>query len=181
MATTPDIHGQSDAVAVTVAAALNAASDAGAFCLDLHARRLFARKLDVADISVIGSPVTVEVIPGNDMADLVGLDGTFDDTYGCHVILLQNIVDSAGTTGGIDESAASMLLRLRGELVEYLCQHPINCDANTVVHPFSLARVKAIRNGPEGVYDLSRLEQINVFYSEIIVTYKAAGLRRRIG
>ena len=166
-------YGQSDAVAVDIAAALTAAS--ATFCLPVSAERLFARKLDIADISTIGNPVTIEVIPGDDIADLEVLDQIYDDTYGCNVVILQNILDAA--KGGLDETRAALLLRLRSEIVEFLCARLLSCP--DAVHPFAGAIVKACRHGKEGVYDLAKLEESNVFYSELIVTYKAVGLRRR--
>ena len=169
-----DKYGQSDALALAVVAALNAATDT--FCLNVDAHRLFARKLDIADISAIGQPVTVEVFPGDELEDLVGLGGTFDDTYGCHVILLQNVADNTQTSGGLNEDQMALLLRLRSEVIELLCAGSI--DGLNAVHPFSGARVKAVRHGKEGVYDLAHLESTNVFYSELILTYKMPGLRR---
>jgi len=168
-----DVYGQSDAVAVEIAAALNNASPT--FCLAVTAERKFARKLDLSDISTIGNPVTIEVIPGDDLADLTGLDQIYDDTYGCHVVIMQNVVDE--TNGGLSESQAALLLRLRSEIVEFLCSHSLSCP--NAVHPFSGARVMACRHGKEGIYNLLKLEENNVFYSDLITTYKAVGLRRR--
>jgi hypothetical protein len=170
------VYGQTDAVAVEIVAALNNASPT--FCLPVAAERLFARRLDVAEISNIGDPVTVQVIPGDDMADLMGLDQIYDDTYGCHIVLLQNVTDTTNN-GGLSETQAALLVRLRSEIVEFLCSHALACPE--AVHPFSNARVKACRHGKEGIYDLVKLEENNVFYSDLIVTYRAAGLRRRNG
>ena len=168
------IYGQSDAVAVEIAAALNANS--GNFCLAVAAERRFARKLDVGDISSIGSAVTVQVFPGDELADLQGLDGIYDDTYGCHILILQNVANA--TTGGLDEAQMQLLLALRSQIVEFVASKLLS--APDAVHPFSRAQVKACRNdAKEGIYDLNRLEQTNVFYSDLIVTYKMPGLRRR--
>lgn len=179
MSDTPTIeYGQSDAVAVAVAAALNAASDADSMCLKVVATRKFLRRTDFKDISVIGTPVTIEVIPGVELEDLVGLGGRFDDTYGCHVTILQNVADNTGTSGGLVEDQMALLLRLRSEIIELLCGGPLDCLA--AVNPFAGAPVQAVRHGKEGLYDHGHLDN-NVFYSELILTYKAAGLCRRNG
>jgi hypothetical protein len=165
-------YGQSDAVAVEITAALNNRSSL--FCLPVSAERLFQRKLDLGDISNIGDPVTIEVFPGDESSDLMGLDRIYDDTYGCHILILQNAADV--TNGGLSESQAALLLRLRSEIVEFLCSCVLACP--DAVHQFTNSIVRAVRHGKEGLYDLTRLEQSNVFYSEIIVTYRAVGLRR---
>jgi hypothetical protein len=167
-------YGQSDAVAVELAAALNTASDADAFCLKVDAKRTFARKIEVVDIAGMNDPVTIEVIPGDDLADLVGLDQIYDDAYGCHILILQNATDNM--KGGLSETQMQKLLQLRSEISEYLCCHALACP--DAVHPFEGARIKACRHGKEGIYDLAKLEQNNVFYSDLIVTYRAPGLRR---
>ena len=167
------LYGQSDAVAVAVAAALTANS--ANFCLTVAAERLFARKLDVGAISSIGQPVTIEVIPGEDSADLAGLSRMYDDTYGCHVTLLQNIGDP--TRGGYSESQATLLVALRSQIVEFLAKTALVCPE--AVHPFSGAFLKHVRPPKEGdVYDLTKLESTGLFYSELILTYKMPGLRR---
>lgn len=168
-------YGQTDAVAVEIAEALNNASSN--FCLEVEAERRFARKLDVSEISAIGDPVTIEVFPGDDLADLMGLDQIYDDTYGCHILILQNVKDT--TNGGLSESQVALLMQLRSEIVDFICSRMLSCP--DAVHPFAGAVVKACRNGKEGIYDLVKLEKDNVFYSDLIVTYRAVGLRRRQG
>lgn len=169
-------YGQSDAVAVEIVDALNNRSPN--FCggtLGVSAERKFARRLDFSDLSVIGENATVEVIPGDDLADLAGLDYIYDDTYGCHIVILQNVTDT--TNGGLKESQMALLLRLRSEIIDWLCGSALSCP--DAVHPFEGAQIFAVRHGNEGIYDLEKLEQLNIFYSDIIVTYKAVGIRRK--
>lgn len=171
-------YGQSDAVAVELAAALNTASAAGEFVLTLEAERLFARKLEPADIADYHHPVTVQVIPGEEMGDSNNrLDHVYDDTYGCHALILQHIVD--GIKEGPNEERMRDLLRLRSEIIEYICARRLSCP--DAVHPFEGASVVAHRHGREGIYDLNRLEESNVFYSDLIITYRVPGLRRSAG
>ncbi|MCK5017249.1 MAG: hypothetical protein KAS32_09260 [Candidatus Peribacteraceae bacterium] len=164
-------YGQTDAVAVELTEALNNFS----FNLELTATRRFARKLDYSDLAGIDDPVTVEVIPGDELQDLVGLDHVFDDIYGCHIVLMQNMTDKVD--GGLSETQMAAVLRLRSEIIEYLGQTMLACP--NAVHPFENAPMVAARHGREGVYDLEKLEQSNIFYSDIIVTYKVVGLRRK--
>ena len=169
-------YGQSDAVAVELVTILNNYS--ANFCggnLGVTAERKFARKLDYADVSTIGSDATVEVIPGDELSDLAGLDYVYDDTYGCHIVIMQNVVDE--TNGGLSETQMALLLRLRSEIIDYLCGSLLDCP--DAVHPTSRMQVMAVRHGREGIYDLEKLEQSNVFYSDIIITYKAVGIRRK--
>ena len=169
-------YGQTDAVAVELVTALNNRSSS--FCggdLGVSAERVFARKIDISDISVIGEDVTVEVIPGDEMSDLTGLDFIYDDTYGCHILLLQNVADTAN--GGLSEAQIALLLRLRSEIIDWLSGSLLSCP--DTVHPFSGAQIYAVRHGKEGIYDLEKLEQNNIFYSDIILSYKAVGIRRK--
>jgi hypothetical protein len=168
---TQTVFGQSDAVALELVTALNAASTAKMFCLTLTAEHLFARKLDLAGIPGMTDPVGVQVFPGHDQADRDGLSGMYDDIYGVHVLLLQKVAGAA-------ETQVPLLMQLRSQIAEFLCSRALACPA--AVHPFENARVFAHRHGPEGVYDLARLESTNVFYSDMIVTYKTA-VRRRNG
>jgi hypothetical protein len=170
----PTKHGQTEAVAVEVAAALNAAS--ATFILPVSAVVLHARKLGIGDINKIGSAVTVQVFPGDLLADLMGLSRMYDDTYGCHVLLLQNVVDD--TNGGLSETQVALLVRLHSEIIEFLGSRSLSCP--NAVHPFFGAVAKAFRQGHEGVNDLLRLEGENLFYSDLIVTYHTAGLRRKV-
>ena len=171
---TQTTFGQSDAVALELVTALNDASDASLFCLSLKAERLFARKMDIAEIPDKDSPVNVQVFPGHDQADRVGISGIYDDLYGVHVLLQQRVGDAA-------ETQVALLMLLRSQITKFLCSKVLSCAEGTVVDPFYRAHVVAHRHGPEGVYDLSRLESHNLFYSDIILTYKAAGIRRNNG
>ena len=150
-------YGQSDAVAVELTTALN---NWGSFILSISATRRFARKLDISTIANIDEDVTVEVIPGDDMADLTGLDQIYDDTYGCHIVLMQNVADL--TSGGLSEAQMALLLQLRSEIIEFLCSRRL--DAPDAVHPIVNARIHAVRHGREGIYDLEKLEQNNIFF-----------------
>lgn len=163
-----DTYGQSDAVAIELAAALNNA----AFCLPVSATRKFARLLTLETVSVIGQPVTIQVIPASELSSRVGMDGVYDDVYMCNILLLQNI----STAGGLSETQAALLLRLRSQIVELVCSHVLSCP--NAVHPFERAVATACHHGNEGVYDIARLEEDGLFSSDLIVTYKASGLRR---
>src|SRR5574340_739506 len=116
-----DVYGQSDAVAVELTAALVAHG----FSLPIAAQHLYARKLNQTDIGAISDPVTVQIFPGDELADLVGIDQIYDDTYGCHVLLLQRVADV--TNGGLSESQVALLLKLRAEIIEYLCSQVLSC------------------------------------------------------
>jgi hypothetical protein len=165
--------GQSDAAALELVALLTAANTANAFCLAIAPVRLFARKLDLKDIPIADQPVAVQVVPGHDQGDRDGMGGMYNDTYGVHVLLLQ-------VCGANVETQCPLLMQLRSEIVEYLCGKGLTCPEGTVVHPFARAQVIGHRHGPEGVYDLTRLEDhAGLFYSDIILTYKAGGLRRQ--
>jgi hypothetical protein len=172
---TQTVFGQSDAAALELVTALNAASAAGTFCLTISAQRLFARLLDLPSIPAIGTAVSVQVFPGHDQTDRDGLSGIYDDIYGVHVLILQKVAGAA-------ETQVPLLMQLRSQISEFLCSQALTLAA--AVHPMptgSKARAFAIRHGPEGIYDLARLESSNVFYSDMIVTYKAGGMRRRNG
>ena len=168
------IFGQSDAVARELVTALNDASTANLFCLSLTAETVYARKMNVTDIPKTGEPVNVQVFPGHDAADRVGISGIYDDVYGVHVLLQQHVADAP-------ETQVPLLMLLRSQIAKFLCSKALTCPEGTVVDPFERAHVVAHRHGNEGVYDLGRLEALNVFYSDMIVTYRAAGLRRRTG
>jgi hypothetical protein len=171
------VFGQSDAVAREVAAALNGMS--GAFCLPVAAEVRYARKMDIKDIGGIDEagtfpdPVNIQVIPVADQTDRTGLGGQYDDTYGVHVLLQQHV-------GSAAESHVPLLLQLRSEVLELLMGGLLTAAA--AVHPFVNASVGTVRQ-PQGerLYDLDRLESLNAFYSDTILTYKAAGLRRNNG
>ena len=166
------VFGQSDAAARSLVTALNAASGAGAFCLSLTAATTYARRMEVGDIGNVGAPVNVQVFPGHDAADRVGFSGQYDDTYGVHVLLQQHV-------GAVAETQVPLLLQLRSEVAEFLMARGLTVPA--AVHAFSNAHVLGLRHGPEGVYWLDRLEQLNCFYADMILTYRAAGLCRRNG
>ena len=171
------IFGQSDALALKVVALLQARSDANLFCLTLTASRVFARQMDLDanaphPIPGIGSPVDVQVFPGHDQADRVGVSGQYDDIYGVHVLLQQQV--GAGTAA---ETQCALLMQLRSQVLEFLMSQAIT--TTNAVHNFTNSHVFAHRHGgKEGIYDLERLEQQHAFYSDVIFTYKAPGLRR---
>jgi hypothetical protein len=139
------------------------------FCLSIAPVRQFARKLDLKDISNIGDPVAVQVFPGHDMSDRDGLGGIYNDTYGVHVLMLQHV-------GAEAETQCPWLMLLRSQIAEFLSGQVFTCTA--ALHPFANSHIVAVRHGPEGVYDLARLESTNVFYSDMILTNKAGGFRR---
>jgi hypothetical protein len=171
-------YGQSDAVARELAAALNEASDLGAFCLRLAAEVRYARLTalgspddpDAPRIPSIGEPASVQIISAGDQGDRTSLGGTYDDTYGVHVLLQQHV-------GAAAETQVPLLLQLRSEVLEFLLNSTMAPAA--AVHPFKNAHVLTYKQ-PQGemLYDLDRLESLNAFYSDTILTYKAAGLRR---
>ena len=178
MAETTPIYGQTDALALAIVAILNGVGEA--LCLPVAAERRFARKLDLEAIAGLGAPVTVQVFPGDDGADLDGMGPRYDDTYGCHVLILQKVGGSQA--GGLSEDAVASLVRLRSEIIEGLCGVRIDCP--NAVHPFTTTMALAVRsarepNGAGGVYDLGRLESGNLFYSDVVFTFKAVGLSRR--
>jgi hypothetical protein len=166
--------GQSDALALELVDGLNAASAAGRFCLRLTASRVFARKMELASLPKIGDPVDVQLFPGHDGADREGISGIYDDTYGVHIVIQQVVVDTPN--GGISESQCALLMQLRTQMLDFLMSKRV--DTTRAVHNFTNAHVLACRHGKEGVYDLLKLEAFNTFYSETILTYKVAGLRR---
>jgi len=168
-------YGQSDAVALELVAALNDASPS--FCLPVAAERKFARVREIAAVSKIGESVAVHVFPGAEQSEVSGISGVYDDTYAVHVLLQQNVTDT--TSGGLSESQLALLMKLRAEIIEYVCARRMSCP--DAVHPFSGAIVAKVAHGPEGVYDLARIESMNEFYSDVIFTYRAVGLRRRNG
>ena len=168
------VFGQTVALADALVTALNAQS--ASLALPILAVRTFARKLDLGDIPAIGEKVMLQIIPGEDLADRIAMNNLYDDTYGVHVLMLQRVSDAA--LGGISEAQVGCLMQLRSEIIEFLCGAMISCPA--AVHPFARARVTGVRHGAEGAYDLSRLEsEAALFYSDTILTYKAAGLCRR--
>lgn len=172
---TQTAFGQTDAVAQELATALNNYSPA--FVLPVSAQKLWFPKLDIADIPKIGESVRLQVIPGDDLSDRDALDGVYDDLLGVHIVMLQQVTDTAGS-GGISEDQVGLLMQLRAEIIELLCSKRLDCP--TAVHPFSNAHVYAVRHGKEGAYDLNRLAgEAGLFYSDNIFTYRAAGLRRR--
>jgi hypothetical protein len=171
-------YGQSEAVADQIVALLNA----GTFTLNVSAVKRFARRVDLADISQaeLGQAVTVDVFPGMDNADQGAVDpqrstmnNLFTDTYGVH-ILIQQLVGADAT--GVAEARCSNLMLLRSQIAELVMGTRLS--AANAVHPLANIRVIGVRSAPEGVYDLARLESHNVFESEMIVTYRAPGLRR---
>ena len=181
MTTSQTKFGQSDALALQVVTLLQGANDNGftlcgdnyTFCLNIAPVRQFARKLDLTDIPNIGDPVAVQVFPGHDQSDRDGLGGIYNDTYGVHVLMLQHVAAAA-------ETQCPWLMLLRSQIAEFLSGQGLTLEAALNRLPSgSLARVVAVRHGPEGVYDLARLESTNVFYSDMILTYKAGGLRRK--
>lgn len=171
-------YGQSHAAALAVAALLEAAdAAAGALCLDLDVQTTFVRRRKIEDIkSIADSKVSVDVIPGSDMGDREAMGGIYGETYGVHVLIQQQVSDESASEP--DEDQVALLVRLRSEIVEYLC--PRGVTAADAVHPFSNATIMAHRHGEEGVYDLGRLEESGVFYSDLILTIRAAGLRRKV-
>jgi hypothetical protein len=137
---------------------------------------VFPRILDVGAIANIGQPVTINVYAGEDSGDLTGLSHIYDDTYGCHVVIMQNLSDS--TAGGYSDSQATLLLALRAQIVDFLASKKVSCPE--AVHPFAGAFLTHFRPPKEGdVYDLGKLMSTGLFYSEMILTYKMPGLRRR--
>jgi len=165
------VFGQSDAVAMELVDAFNAATT-GTFCLKLLARRRFSRMMELVDLPKITDPVDIQVFGGHDQADRVGLSGTYDDMYGVHV-LIQQVVGA----GEDAEAQCGRLIQLRSQISEFLMSTRL--DTNNAVHNIANSHVFSHRHGPEGVYDLNRLEKLNAFYSDLIVTYKAPGLRRQ--
>ena len=172
----PARYGQSHAAARAVEALLATGQTAGAFVLSIAPTTRLVRRTDQADIPVIGESVAVDCIPGDNQSDRGGIGGIYDDVYGVHIVMQQHIVASA--TGLVSESQAALLMRLRSEMLEYLCARAIN--APDAVHPFRGAMIVAHRAGGEGVYDLARLESGNLFYAEMILTIRASGLRRKV-
>ena len=175
------VFGQSDAVARELATALNAADAGGAFCLRLVAEVRYARLMAISSkedptlphIPDIGDPASVQMISAGDQGDRTSLGSTYDDTYGVHVLLQQHV-------GASTETQVPLLLQLRSEIMEFLLNGTMAPTA--AVHPFKNAHVLTYKQ-PQGemLYDLDRLESLNAFYSDTILTYKAAGLRRNNG
>jgi len=157
--------GQADALAVELVTALNAAT----FSLGVSAERTFTRRMLVESIPGVGEDVSVQIIPGHEQMERDGQGGQYKDLYGVHVLLQQHV-------GAAAETQVPLLLCLRDEIVEYLCGHAVSSD--NAVHPFAGAVVQSVKHGPEGLYDLGKLESENVFYSDLIVTYRPASLRR---
>lgn len=171
MAEPTPAFGQSVALADEIVAGLNAATT---FCLEIEAVRRFVRKTELADLPRIDDPVQVDVFPGMISSERNALDGVYTDTYGIHVIMQQVVADA--TNGGLSEAQVALLLQLQSEIVEFLCARLVT--APFAVHPFSGARVVAVRQGDDGIYSLPRLEEHNAFYCDTILTYRMAGLRR---
>ena len=164
------IFGQADAVALTIAGALNAASAAGSFCLPLKARWLQEREIDVKVLPKIGEPVDVQIFPMHDQADRTALMNFYDDLYGVN-ILIQQVV------GGQVKTQIPILSLLRSQVFEWLMSQPLT--TTNAVHNVKGIHVNAVRPSKEGLYWIERLHQEGAFYSDNTVTFKAPGLRRQ--
>ena len=164
------VFGQTVALADVVVAMLNNA--APGFCLPITAVRRFARLTELKDLPKTGSPVAIDIFPGTDTSERDGVAPSFSDTYAIHVLLQQHVGKDATSEGQI-----SLLMQLRSQIAEFLM--PRRYEAKAAVHPFTNIPVVHIGHGKEGVYDLVRLEELQVFYAEMIVMFNAPGLGRK--
>jgi hypothetical protein len=168
MAGTQVIFGQSDAVALYLVDALNAASAGNVFSLKLAARRLFFRAVDIGNIPKIGEPVDVQIIPMHEQSDREGAD-RYQDVYGVHLVFQQSV-------GAQAQDQMPWLMLLRDQVAEYLMSKAM--AVTNAVHNFKGAHVNGVRHGKEGVYDETKLQKDGVFYSDTILTYRTQELTR---
>jgi hypothetical protein len=130
------------------------------------------RDLDIKNLPTPGQPVDVQIFPGHDQADREGISGVYNDIYGIHIVM-----QLYTGTRAVTEAQGPGFLALRTRILEWLMSKLLT--TTNAVHNFKNSSLFAHRHPAHGVYDLVRLEEVNAFYSEIIVTYKAPGLRRQ--
>ena len=165
--------GQTDALALAVAAFLNTTSASGSFCAPLAAERRFAIVTDLAAIPGFDTPASVDVVPDIENTDRTGLT-TWTSDYAIHFFIQQR------TDGTDEEALCALLCQLRSQIIEALkgqqftlpnAVHPVTLGGLVMMHTKSADR----RTGNlPGLYDLSRLLQAHVFESDTIVIFKAA-------
>ena len=172
--------GQTAALADEIVAYLNAQDamttgtppvNASPFCLRLTANRVYARILDLAKLPNPGDPVRVDLSPGDETEQRRGIAAVFLAEYSVRLMIQQKI-GAAGTTAG--EAQCSLLDQLRSQIIEALKGGP-DRNAATAVHPFKATLLTITTpKEQEGTYVASRLEGDNSYYSETILTFKAA-------
>lgn len=167
--------GQTTALADAIVTTLNAAQAANTFCLPITAERRFLRKFYLkadgtwtASVPKIGEAVSIEVFAGDELEGRQGGGRTpiFAATYGIHIVLTQHV-------GAQTETQCPLLMLLRSQIVELL--KPLGLAVTAALHPFFPAVLDAVTHSKDdGPYDLNLLAAMNVFSSELILTYKAA-------
>ena len=167
----PPVFGQTDALALAVAAFLN--SMAPSFCTPIAAERRFALVTDLSLIPASNSPASIDVFPDIENTERKGLS-TFTSDYAIHVYLQQR------TDGTDEEALCGLLTQLRSQIIEALktarlalpaAVHPVGAGGLVMTHAKSADRSPG---NPAGLYNLARLLDAHVFESDTIVIFKAA-------
>ena len=163
--------GQTDALALAVAAYLNTRSDS--FCTNVSAERRFALVTDIALIPAFDAPASVDVFPDIENTERTGFT-TFKSDYAIHIFIQRR------TDGTDEEAACALLAQLRSEILESLknlrlaipnAVHTLAAGSMVMSHAKSADRSPG---NPAGLYNLARLLDAHVFESDTIVIFKAA-------
>lgn len=166
------VFGQTTALADAIVAVLNA----GSFAVEISAARLFARKFALSsdgttDLVVpdADSAARVDIFPSIEEEDRSGggVTPVFEAKYAVHMLIQQKV-------GGGDaaEAQVALLMQARSEMIESL--KSVGLTVSTAVKPYRPAVMTAVRSANEGPYDLLRLERMGCFYSDTVLTWKAA-------
>jgi hypothetical protein len=166
MAETTPIYGQTDALAVAVAAWINA--NPAKFCLAVAAERRFAMLSEKKDIPQSGDPASVDVFPDTEAAQRQGASTAFASEYAIHLYLQQQL------GGPVDrEDQCAQLTRLRSELIEGLKSRMF--DLTNAVHPVNRVFLAHLRSADKvGLYSLARMMEVGVYESDTILVFKAS-------
>ncbi len=171
---TQTAYGQTHALAIVVAEALNAMQASGEFAVPILAKARFRLmdSLNADDLNAIpptGEAVSVDVFPGDETSVRQGMSPAFASVYTVHIFMQQKL----GADATDDENQCGLLTQTRSEIIEAVKM--LMFDIPDAVHPATgLFMVEAKSADKVGVYDLPRLLKLRVYESDTILTFKAA-------